>query len=304
MMRDAQGQNAADALQQAWGFDISLDLPHRGISRLTWQVGAVGWLAREAASRLAETRAELGLLALLASNAAFDVPRPIPTRQGQPVAQIGDFTWTLCHHIAGERFADASASYERLVALLAVVHRTLHGIDARHAVVQRSLLDGARDALDAESHALSPAAHEASAWLRERIAVLDALPRQLIHGDFGIPNVLIDTDEPARFGVLDWELSSHDSPIFDLAQIAFGMIAFSRTTPTRAQVAALTRRYAEHGGQTFSEDQLLAALVAGRLAQITWLRERYVWGETTLGESIRFLDERLKRALRWLKRYD
>lgn len=302
-MRDAREPDAAGALKLAWGIDATPGPPHRGISRLTWQIGAVGWLARESASRLDETRAEAGLLALLAANAAFAVPLPISTRQSQPVARIGDFTWTLCRHIEGERLGDAPASYRRLVAMLTVVHRVLRGIDARHAVRQESLLSRARNALQAESRALAPATHMASAWLRERIAVLDALPTQLIHGDFGLPNVLVDAEEPERFGILDWELSSCDSPIFDLAQIAFGMIAFSHTSPSRAQIATLTRRYAEHGGQSFSEDQLMAALVAGRLAHIMWLHERLTGGETMLVESVRFLDERLARTLRWLNHH-
>lgn len=292
--------DAAGVLRVAWGIDARLGSPHQGLSRVTWRVGAVGWLARESAQRLAETRAELDLLALLATTVAFAVPTPIPTRRGQQLAHVGDFTWTLCHHIAGERLGDAPSAYRHLTALLATVHRGLHALDPRCAVMSASLLRRARATVQDDARVLPPAAHTAAAWLRGRIATLEALPPQIIHGDFCLPNVLVDTGEPARFGILDWERSSFDSPIFDLAQIAFGMVAFSRSSPHRAQLGLLTRWYAADGGQVFSEGQLAAALVAGQLAHIAWLQGRVARGEATLAESVRFLDERLALTLRWL----
>jgi len=292
--------DAAGVLRMAWGIDAGLGPPHQGLSRATWRVGAVGWLARESAQRLAESRAEMDLLALLATTVAFAVPTPIRTLQRQQLAHVGDFAWTLCHHIAGERLGDAPSSYRHLAALLAAVHRSLHALDPRCAVMSASLLRRAREAMQDDASMLPPAAHTAAAWLRGRIAALDALPPQVIHGDFCLPNVLVDAGDPARFGILDWERSSCDSPIFDLAQLAFGMVAFTRPLPHRSRLSRLTHWYATSGGQDFSEDQLAAALVAGQLAHIAWLQGRVARGEAALVGSVRFLDERLALALRWL----
>jgi len=90
-------------------------------------------------------------------------------------------------------------------------------------------------------------------------------------------------------------------PVFDLAQIAFGMVAFPPSPPPGTQLGALTRWYAERGGQQFSEEQLAVALVVRRLAHMSWLCGRVDQGEAALTESVRFLDERLGRTLRWLE---
>lgn len=112
--------------------------------------------------------------------------------------------------------------------------------------------------------------------------------------------MLVNADEPARFGLLDWELSSYDSPIFDLAQLAFGMIAFSPSPPHPSQLGLLTRWYAAAGGADFSEGQLMTGPAAGRLAHIAWLQARVAGGGAALAGSVRFLDERLARTLGWL----
>lgn len=202
------------------------------------------------------------------------MPVPLPTRRGSLVAHVGDGAWTLCRHVAGERLGDELSSYRPPVALLAVAHRGLRDLDPRCAVMPGSLVDRARDALRDTPRPLASAMPAAAAWLHGRLAALEALPRQVIHGDFGIPNVLVAKADPPRFGLLDWELSSYDSPVFDLAQVAFGMIAFSRDRPPPDLLGLLTRWYAEDGGQTFTAGQLAAALVAGRLAHLAWLHGR------------------------------
>lgn len=300
-MRDAREPDAAGILLGEWGIDVPVSSPHRGISRLTWQAGAVGWLARESVRRLDETQSEVRLLATLTATADFAVPTPIPTLPGPFVATVGGYSWTLCQHVAGERVNDEPSSYRRMVEILAVVHRGLRDLDPLYAVLPTSLLSLAQDALQGMPGNLAPPAVAAVAWLRGRIGVLDALTPQIIHGDFGRPNVLVAADNPAQFGILDWELSSHDSPIFDLAQLAFGMIAFSPSPPHPSQLDLLTGWYAAAGGEDFSAGQLAAALVAGRLAHIAWLQGRVAEGEATLAESVRFLDERLGRTLRWLE---
>jgi len=295
--------DATAVLRGAWGINAPLGQPHHGISRLTWQVGAVGWLARESASRLNETQSEARLLSLLSATADFAVPTPVPTVQAQLIAIVGNYAWTLCRHIEGERLDDEPSTYRRLVEILAVIHRRLQDINPHYSVMHESLLSRAQAALQDAPDALTPTAHSATEWLRGRISVLHGLSPQIIHGDFGIPNVLVGVNDPTSFGILDWELSSYDSPIFDLAQVAFGMIAFSRSQPHRSQLGVLSRWYAEGDGQTFSEGQLAVALVAGRLANIVWLKGRLAQGEAALTESVSFLDERLGRVLRWLGQY-
>ena len=295
--------DATAVLREAWGIDASLGQPHHGISRRTWQAGSVGWLARESASRLNETQSEARLLSLLSETADFAVPTPIPTVQAQLIAVVGNYAWTLCRHIEGERLDDEPSTYRRLVEILAVIHHRLQDLNPHDSVMRESLLSRAQAALQDAPDALTPTGRAATEWLRGRIAVLYGLPPQIIHGDFGIPNVLVGVNDPTSFGILDWELSSYDSPIFDLAQVAFGMIAFSRAQPHRSQLRVLSRWYAAGGGQTFSEGQLAVALVAGRLANIARLNGRLAHGEAALTASVSFLDERLGRVLQWLGQY-
>ena len=56
-------------------------------------------------------------------------------------------------------------------------------------------------------------------WLMANLAQLipESERTSLVHGDFGLHNLIIDKREPKVLGVLDWEISTIGDPLFDLA---------------------------------------------------------------------------------------
>jgi aminoglycoside phosphotransferase (APT) family kinase protein len=68
------------------------------------------------------------------------------------------------------------------------------------------------------------------AWLETAIAdVPDSLPTSIVHGDFRIDNVILDSASSDIVAVLDWEMSTLGDPISDLA---ISLVYWSQSTDT------------------------------------------------------------------------
>jgi aminoglycoside phosphotransferase (APT) family kinase protein len=75
-----------------------------------------------------------------------------------------------------------------------------------------------------------------AAWLNTRLDALDQAPRQLVHGDWATPNLLMSTGDPAVIiAVLDWQFAMIGPAIFDLAQAASTVLMWS-SLPDKARV--------------------------------------------------------------------
>ncbi len=67
-------------------------------------------------------------------------------------------------------------------------------------------------------------------WLTKRISALpESLPSGIVHGDFRIDNVILDTSTLDINAVLDWEMSTLGDPISDLA---ISLVYWSQSTDT------------------------------------------------------------------------
>lgn len=67
---------------------------------------------------------------------------------------------------------------------------------------------------------LSSAVFEtAFSWLRENVAINDTVDRALVHGDFGLNNLLIHQGEISS--ILDWEFAHIGNPAYDLGYFYF-----------------------------------------------------------------------------------
>lgn len=68
------------------------------------------------------------------------------------------------------------------------------------------------------------------AWLETAIAkVPESLPSAIVHGDYRIDNVILDSEQSKIVAVLDWEMSTLGDPISDLA---ISLVYWSQATDT------------------------------------------------------------------------
>lgn len=109
-----------------------------------------------------------------------------------------------------------------------------------------------------------PGAHDAAAWLRERLPA--EAPQALCHGDYKLDNALFAPDLPPRvLAVVDWEMASLGDPLVDLCWMLvfhpgegglmpLGMAAEPRFDRTQLPSCdALVARYAERSGRDVSQ---------------------------------------------------
>lgn len=81
-------------------------------------------------------------------------------------------------------------------------------------------------------------------WLRPRLGSLEDMPRQLIHGDWSTPNLLVSQSASTQVvGVIDWQFASVGPPAEDLATIASTILMWSTIADKRAGIEEVIRAY-------------------------------------------------------------
>jgi homoserine kinase type II len=161
----------------------------------------------------------------------FGVPEPVPTLAGDTVAETPAGPATLCRWIPGMRpdlaTEPALERFGRAIGLLSRALRTVPWSDAPQ--------DWRGDPLRA--HPDAPETAELAGALRDaglppaRVRRLEAaarrvllrapeaggdLPVQVVHGDLGASNALVDERTGEVTGVLDFELAGPDARVQDL----------------------------------------------------------------------------------------
>ena len=117
---------------------------------------------------------------------------------------------------------------------------------------ERGTVDQVQDLL-AESFAnyralgwASPVYEAAFDWLHANIGVLDRT-RGLVHGDYGLNNILIDNERVAT--ILDWEFNHIGNPAYDLGYFHYQAEALGSWQ-------AFVDAYREAGGKNLSQEEL------------------------------------------------
>jgi homoserine kinase type II len=220
-----------------WGIGPGAELTAaaRGSNNRTVLVsqGDRRWVLRISQNLAAgQVLAEHRLLAhLRGRDLPFALPEPVPTVAGDIVVETADGPATLCHWIAGVRpDPQTEAALVRIgagLALLSAAMRDLPLSDAPQgwgdgplAVLPAGV--GA-DELIAELTAagigpqqtqlLASSAARADAWYRSAVG---HLPMQVVHGDLGPSNVLVDEQSGELTGILDFEIAGADYRVQDL----------------------------------------------------------------------------------------
>jgi homoserine kinase type II len=161
----------------------------------------------------------------------FALPRPVPAVTGYTVAETADGPATLCHWIAGVR-PDLSSKpvLERIGAGLGQLSAALSSVP--HADAPQHWGDGPLAAVPAGVGAAELIAELAAGIGPRQTQLLTAsaaradaswhqcaarhLPVQVVHGDVGPSNVLVDDDTGELTGILDFEIAGADFRVQDL----------------------------------------------------------------------------------------
>ena len=220
-----------------WGIpaDAELARAERGCNNRTYTVAHRGhrWVLRISQNlSAAQARAEHRLLGeVRAAGLPFGVPEPVPTLSGDTVAETQAGPATLCRWIPGMR-PDLAAEpalerFGQAIGLLSRALRTVPWSDApqdwrgdplRAHPDAPETADLARALRDAGMPAARVRRLEAAArrvLLRAPEAGED-LPVQVVHGDLGASNALVDERTGEVTGVLDFELAGPDARVQDL----------------------------------------------------------------------------------------
>lgn len=286
-----------DGLVDRWGLPEATvePHPHPGMNSATWIVTAGGsrWVAKAVTPSAAGSFA--GGLAVADRLEAAGVPAgaPLPTRDGEAVADLDGVPVALLRWVPGEPLRGTGAAEQRLLgATLARVHELLHG--------------GSVEAAE-QFHWVDPAAAHLAVrpWVRQRVsdavAALDALdPRSLsqglLHTDPAPEAFLVDR-VTGSCGLIDWSTAMVGPLLYDLASAAMYVGGPDRAAPLIAaylERAVMPRAEVERG--------LLVLLRFRHAVQADYFARRILTDDLTGIDSAAENEEGLAHARRWLAR--
>jgi hypothetical protein len=218
-----ESQAAQLAADRGSGSRDELSEVYVGLNRRTWRVGERLWL-----SSIDSERSDLfdreNLLPHSVHSACRDaglraqVPKPIATRTGSDLVQVGSWSFRATAHLVGSRPDDSSlATYRAASSLLRELHAVLLTLPTELAVAPH-IVSNVRELVERVGAPVSQpqttnsteqaVVSEAAAWLEPPLCLLDSLPAQLVRWDWSTPNLLIDDTACELVGVLDWQLCS------------------------------------------------------------------------------------------------
>jgi aminoglycoside phosphotransferase (APT) family kinase protein len=224
-----------------WGSHLERAEPHVGFNRRSWRVGERLWITGMDVARRELLERENRLLERLESavreaGVSLEVPHVVPARSGATVVEEDSWCFRATGHLTGERAdGDAQATYVEAARAFRVLHAALRTVPDELAVmppflgevestIERSLgTEWSGVTRDAGEQDLVCTVAE---LLVTRLPRLQQLPCQLTHGDWSIPNWLVEETGEITV-VLDWQMATLAPPIVDLAQVFSGVLMFS-----------------------------------------------------------------------------
>jgi len=278
-----------------WGSQSESSEPHFGVNRRTWRVGERLWITGMETSRRELLERENQLLARLEiafreAELGFAVPRVVPSRSGASIVEEDSWCFRATLHLAGERAdGETRASYVEGARALRRLHEALRTESGDLAVMPPFLPEVESIIERCLGTVWSPATREenehdlvcsVAELLWTRMSDLHALPCQLTHGDWSIPNLLVDK-AGAITAVLDWQMATLAPPIIDLSQVLSGVLMFS-TLPIEEAAPAIEMAY----GLDVPTEPLSTAMVAYWFRNYWLLRDEFEhdpWAQGGIG---------------------
>ncbi|MGH9585553.1 MAG: phosphotransferase enzyme family protein [Acidobacteriaceae bacterium] len=289
---------ATEILAKHWHIHEPPTPTHLGVSRATWRVGPHYWLSQAEEARATEVFRQTKLVFdldryLRSHDLSISVPQPIASDRGNIVEVDGRYAWSLSRNISGIHVDVADpAIYTALAGELARFHHALR-MFSRHQPM--NVADGicvrTRQSIARLSQRpfvpFTPDPEEeqvlwqASAWLLSRLDRLERLPRQLVHGDWTLQNVLFSgTDRPNRLtGVLDFEAIAIDPIVVDVANICSTLLMWSGLDNLDERVDSVLTSYGASSGDHLELADVHTAMLAHWLCHYWSWRDRLQFGE-------------------------
>ncbi|QHC21010.1 phosphotransferase family protein [Streptomyces sp. GS7] len=275
---------AAAVLRRAWGLRASPVAATTGWNH-TWRADGL-WLTCRPAAEGAAFRRETELFGRLngcAPVSGVRAPVAVPTSSGGLCAEARGHVWRLTEELPGETPSGFHrADYPRAGEGLARLHGFLAGLGPRTAVQARGPVDlaaaqvarGVPRPADLPDLAAADRARLALGLraVADGLAGVRAAPRQLLHGDPGLPNLRVDPASRELVAVLDLEAASVGPVEHDLGCI--GLSAFSHREDDGidgvAALASAVAAYRRGTGRTVDERAVYVLMLAN---EIRLLRE-------------------------------
>lgn len=207
----------------------------------------------------------------------FGVPTPLRTRGGTTVCGTpGNWQalYTWLPGIPGK--SDEPAHVVSAGRVLGALHQVLgrYPADPRPGVVAFGDLDHIHprvpdplDLFSGRGGRLVPSHDPLSRWWRTEVTALRAfvadgyavLPKQVIHGDFVLGNLLFEAGDVT--GVLDWEFAVLDARAMDIATLLISTVSSDGKADWGASAALVGQGYRSHRQLTPGEAEALPWLI-------------------------------------------
>ena len=287
------------ALLEAWSLPAptAVQAPDRGTNNQVRILDAGGsryvlrWHQNATAEQI---EAEHRLLAALvaARRLTFRVPEPIETADGRWTVTTARGPASLTSWIPGDHPARDRPGLELAGSALGELDLALAELPLELAPTDWSTRPLSRvhplvtDVADLATALVAALPAEPSAhWFAERVAAIEAeaahcyetLPRQIVHGDFALGNLLVSRGRVT--GVLDFEIAGVD---LRLTEVAAALTQSTDGLPAD-EVAAFAHGYARHVRLTDAERAAVPTLIRYRaLGSIVWRAGRWRAGHATV----------------------
>ena len=297
----AMDRRSVAALLEAWSLPAPTAVwaPDRGTNNLVRIVDAGGsrhvlrW-HQNATTEQIEAEHRLLTTLVAARRLTFRVPEPIATVDGRWTVTTARGPVSLTSWIPGDHPARDRSGLELAGSALGELDLALAGLPLDLAPTDWStrtlsevhpLVTDVAELATALVAALP--AEPAARWFAERAAAIETdaahcyerLPRQIVHGDFALGNLLVHRGRVT--GVLDFEIAGLD---LRLTEVAAALTQSTDGLPAD-EVAAFARGYARHVRLTDAERAAGPTLIRYRaLGSIIWRAGRWRAGHATLEE--------------------
>ena len=266
----------ADVAERAWGLSTRFRaVEGQGVNTSVWMSSdlVLRMFPDEQLDRRTRELALLSAIAPALKAAGYVVPLPFQTKRADEIWVEEGRAWELVSRIPGSpAVATNPATYEPIAKALADLHSSLREARTSLAVSETSVIPFVRKRLTTDLNGFPIDLCETGSRTLSRMQVLEQMRRQLVHGDFTHPNIIM-VDAGRVIGFIDFEFCTVDPPILDLAAVALTALLRSELAEWRSIVEGVLDAYLRSSSETFTLEDLHVAMHVRKLDSCFYHRD-------------------------------